>query len=136
MILGENVLPIFVGFFLSFIKKLIKIGGKEQKHRVFMRPEPKGYRGVRYKVLAALTVINVIVFGYTQIFNFYFHDFTQIILPSENFREKGVKNRRLQCQIEDNKYLPSDFLAILTIKIAVLIYSVIPDFVDREFLSV
>ena len=101
-----------------------------------MRPEPKGYRGVRYKVQAVLTVINVIVFEYTQIFDFYFHDFTQIILPSENFREISVKNRRLHCKIEDNKYLPSDFLAILTIKIAVLIYSVIPDFVDREFLSV
>ena len=77
---------------------------------------------------------NVIVFGYTQIINFYFLDFTQIILPSENFREISVKNRRLHCQIEDNKYLPSDFLAILSIKIEVFIYSVIPDFVYREFL--
>ena len=70
---------------------------------------------------------NVVTFlRFTQIFQILILNFVDKNNSLSKFREKLAKNRKVHCQIQNSKYLMSEFLGNLSIKIVVFIDSVIP----------
>ena len=75
----------------------------------------------------------------TQIFKILILNLIDANNSLSKFWEKRAKNRKVYCQIQNSKYLMSEFSAILSIKIEPFIDLVIPNWnavnVYREFLA-